>query len=130
MALEPRRTAICNRDHRPGHVGRLARDEPYACFGAFLHRADATHWHHGNALLQAVADARFGVDLGVDQPRHDGVDANALSCELAGQTSIRVAVALTESLAINLLLLFVEKGIFSAADYREDSSSRRPAIFD
>jgi hypothetical protein len=67
------------------HIGRLGRQEPQHRLGHLLWLAAAPQRYEMHQLLDAVLLARGVVDLGLDQARAHGIDADAVRAELEGE---------------------------------------------
>jgi len=75
-----------NVEQRAGHIGRRVADQPDGRLGDFLSRAWAPDWGGGAQKVCAVRLASAGVNIGVDKPRADGVDPDALGAEFLSET--------------------------------------------
>jgi hypothetical protein len=73
-------------EQRAGHIGRTVADQPDGRLGDFLSRAGAPHRSRRAQNACAVRLAAAGVDIGVDEPRADGVDPDALGAKFLGET--------------------------------------------
>ena len=75
-----------NVEQRAGHIGRRIADQPDGRLGDFFSRAGASHRSGRAQNACAVRLASAGVDIGVDEPRADGVDPDALGAKFLGET--------------------------------------------
>jgi hypothetical protein len=67
------------------HIGRLRREQPQHGLGDLLGLAAAPQRHQMDQLLDPIPLARGAVDLGLDQARAHGIDADAVRAELEGE---------------------------------------------
>ena len=78
--------AARNVEQRAGDIGSRVADQPDGRLGDFLSRAGAPHRGGRAQNACAVRLASAGVNIGVDEPRADGVDPDALGAEFLGET--------------------------------------------